>query len=131
MINTYSQRLLLWAAVLGGFAVAFGALGAHALKQVLDAQKLASFETAVRYQMYHALLLTALAALVRTGPVGKWLKMGASLIQAGVLCFSGSIYLLVFGLIGGPLALITPLGGVLMIAGWVMLAVQALQKREE
>lgn len=130
MINTYSQRLLLWAAILGCTAVIAGALGAHALKTVLPADKLLSFETAVRFQMYHALLLTALAAVVRTGPVGKWLKIAATLVLAGVACFSGSIYLLVFGLIGGPLALITPLGGLLMIAGWASLGIHALQRGE-
>lgn len=102
-------------AVLAAVAVTLGAFGAHGLRQVLTADRLATFETGVRYQMFHALGLLAVAALggraVRAAP---WLL-------AGSLTFSGSLYLLVFT-DSGWWGIVAPIGGLLQIAGWVILA---------
>jgi uncharacterized membrane protein YgdD (TMEM256/DUF423 family) len=106
-------------ALFGGLGVALGAFGAHGLRQILSAEDLATFEIGVRYQMYHALALIAVAwamsrwdhaALVAAG----WLFVG------GIVVFSGSLYALV--LTGHRwLGAVTPLGGVAMIAGWALL----------
>lgn len=101
-------------AVLGGTAVALGAFGTHGLTGVLTAAHLATFETAVRYQMFHGLALLAMAALpIRTILAGR-------LVLAGTIVFCGSLYLLV-ALNAGVLGVIAPVGGLLLIAGWVTL----------
>lgn len=106
-------------AVLGAIGVVAGAFGAHGLKGRLDPDQLASFETAVRYQLVHALALLALGALQRTGVEG----LGAAgwLMLVGTVLFSGSIYGLV---LDGPrwLGPVTPLGGAALIAGWAAAA---------
>jgi uncharacterized membrane protein YgdD (TMEM256/DUF423 family) len=106
-------------AILGLLAVALGAFGAHALEGRLTAEELATFETAVRYQMYHALALVAVAGLMKRRSPGTELAGGAFLV--GILLFSGSLYLLV--LTGESwLGAVTPLGGLAYLAGWLALA---------
>jgi uncharacterized membrane protein YgdD (TMEM256/DUF423 family) len=109
------------AAILGATAVLLGALGAHALKKALDPSALASFETAVRYQMFHAVAL--LATYHRHH--GWWSK---ALWSAGTVLFSGSIYGLVLlplvSIDGSFLGPVTPLGGTLLVIGWVWLLVE-------
>lgn len=107
-------------ALLGGLAVAFGAFGAHALKETLTAEDLATFEIGVRYQMYHALALIAVAWAM-THWESPLLPIAGWAFVAGVTVFSGSLYLLV---LTGPrwLGAITPIGGVALIAGWALLA---------
>ena len=101
-------------AILGFVSVAAGAFGAHALKAILTADRLEIFETAVRYQMYHSL------AILVAGLLGA--SQAAWSFFLGILVFSGSLYLLVltdrrwFGAV-------TPIGGVLFLVGWVLLAV--------
>ena len=115
------QRLFLGlGATLAGLGVAAGAFGAHGLRGRLSPEMLGVFETAVRYQMYHALGLFVVAwAVVRwpesAVPVAGWLLL------AGIVVFSGSLYGLA---LGGPrwLGAITPLGGVAFLAGWAVLA---------
>lgn len=119
------------AGILGGTAVVFGAFGAHALKEALDPESLNSFNTGVRYQMWHALALLALAA----SPVKiKQLKTIAQFWLFGVLLFSGSIYLLsIDELMNVNLSFlgpITPLGGLALIVAWIMLIVSALKIKE-
>jgi len=118
---------------LGFTGVILGALGAHALEQVLDSDKLASFNTGVDYQLYHALALLGLGALA-----GHWeakrLKWVGNLWLIGTILFSVSIYLLtVLPAVGGPklsfLGPITPVGGLLLIAGWVLLLIVALARK--
>ncbi|MDQ3396830.1 MAG: DUF423 domain-containing protein [Deinococcota bacterium] len=101
-------------AVLGLVAVALGAFGAHLLEGLVAPGRLGTFETAVRYQMYHALALLLLGALPpRT-------HRAAPFFLYGSIIFSGSLYLLV--LTGtGWLGAITPLGGLLQLAGWAVL----------
>jgi uncharacterized membrane protein YgdD (TMEM256/DUF423 family) len=94
--------------------VALGAFGAHALKSRLSPEMLAVFETGVRYQAYHALGLLALAALRGPDKAG-WCFVG------GIVLFSGSLYLL--ALTGERrLGMVTPLGGLLFLAGWALFA---------
>ena len=104
-------------ALLGGLAVALGAFGAHAMKQAYDETALKTFETGVRYQMYHALALLGCGALQATGyPT----RTAALLFVLGTALFSGSLYgLALFELRWlGP---VTPIGGVAFLAGWVTL----------
>ena len=99
-----------------GLGVVFGAFGAHALKASLSPKMLETFETGVRYQMYHGLGLLALAWAISQWPKRR-LVPAAWLLVAGTVVFSGSLYLLV--LTGARwLGAITPFGGVMLIAGW-------------
>lgn len=122
-----SSRMLFVGAALAGLGVAAGAFGAHMLKPILDAAMLGVFETAVRYQMYHALALCVVAGIgehrptLRIAPVG-WLFL------CGVVLFSGSLYVLSLSAVGWVGAL-TPLGGVALIAGWSVLAWTVVRNR--
>lgn len=117
--------------LMGGFlglsGVVLGAMGAHALKEVLEPAQLGSFETAVRFQMYHALLLILLGAILERHPDHPVLHWSARLVAAGVLLFSGSIYLLVLTPL--PVGPVTPIGGVVLIAGWALLLFWAIRQR--
>jgi uncharacterized membrane protein YgdD (TMEM256/DUF423 family) len=101
-------------------AVALGAFGAHALKARLDANLLATFEVGVRYQMYHALALLAVAWACTRWP-GTALVAGGWLFVAGTVLFSGSLYALC---LSGErwLGAITPIGGAAFMGGWLCLA---------
>lgn len=113
-------------AVFGAIGVMAGAFGAHALRDRLEPRSLEIFETAVRYQMYHAFALLAAAWLIASG--ARQAGTAAWLFTGGVLIFSGSLYLLV--LTGTRwLGAVTPIGGVLMIGGWLMLALAARNLR--
>ncbi len=110
------------AAVNGFAAVAAGAFGAHGLQGRLDAQALTIFETGARYQMYHA-LATGLAAMA---PRSSATHLACALFLAGIILFSGSLYLL--ALTGTrAFAFVTPLGGAAFLAGWIALAWSAIQ----
>ena len=133
---TYFWRMkatLIWATIFGFTGIAFGALGAHALKAYLTTNQLASFETGVRYQLFHALFLVALAALQKT----ETLKMTDSirnLIILGTILFSFSIYGLSLQIIIGAnlrfLGPITPIGGIIVILGWLLLLISALRIKQ-
>jgi uncharacterized membrane protein YgdD (TMEM256/DUF423 family) len=112
-------------AIVAGLGVVLGAFGAHGLKTRVSAEMLAIFETGVRYQMYHALALLAVGlAAARNG--GALIQASGWLFLAGVAIFSGSLYLMTFT--GARwLGAVTPVGGLLMIAGWVALAFGALR----
>ena len=118
-----NKTIFLTGILLGTLAIVFGAFGAHSLKDVFDASTLNSFETAVRYQMYHALLLLIIGQnkLARH----RSIKGVYYLITFGIICFSFSIYLLTLSTLAemdlGYLGLITPFGGVLLICGWLLL----------
>jgi uncharacterized membrane protein YgdD (TMEM256/DUF423 family) len=112
-------------AILAGLSVAAGAFGAHALRQQLEPRMLEVFETAARYQMYHALGLFAVAWICQqtesqAAQVAGWAFL------AGILLFSGSLYAMVFTGVRG-FGAVTPIGGVAFIIGWAALAVAALQ----
>lgn len=121
------KRFLTWGALLAGLAVALGAFGAHGLKKLVPPETVATFETGVKYQMYHALALL-LAGLIAERLPSVWIKRAAWCFLTGILLFSGSLYLLTVlkatdtvGL--GGFGAITPVGGVFFIAGWISLAV--------
>lgn len=118
-------------AVLGGAAYGFlgvmlGAFGAHALKARLTPELLAVWKTAVEYQFYHALALLLVGLLAAQKPSAP-LHAAALCFALGVLVFSGSLYAL--ALSGSRwLGAITPLGGLLFLAGWALLVVAALKR---
>ncbi|WP_407570211.1 DUF423 domain-containing protein [Deinococcus altitudinis] len=115
-----ANRPALYGALLAGTGVAFGAFGAHSLRTALGPAMLEVFETGVRYQMYHGLGLLALGALPT---FQKGTGRAPTLLLAGTLVFSGSLYLLSFTGVKW-LGAITPIGGVLMLAGWGLAAWQ-------
>lgn len=106
-------------------SVAAGAFGAHSLRARLDPAALAVFETAARYQMYHALGLLAVAWAAARWP-GPWPPRAGWLFLAGTLLFSGSLYALALTGVRW-LGAITPFGGVGFLAGWVCLAMAAIR----
>lgn len=106
-------------AVLVGLGVLLGAFGAHTLKELVTAERLATFETGVRYQIYHGLGLLALAALGRShGPALR----AAPFLLSGTIVFAGALYTLT---LGGPgwFGLVAPVGGMLLAFGWAVAAV--------
>jgi uncharacterized membrane protein YgdD (TMEM256/DUF423 family) len=111
------------AALMGIIAIILGAFGAHALKKQLSVEQLGSFETGVKYQMYHALFLLFLG--MNTFLNEKVKKTVFQLVIFGVFFFSGSIYLLTTKAITGVdfkfIGIVTPIGGALLIVGWSIL----------
>jgi uncharacterized membrane protein YgdD (TMEM256/DUF423 family) len=118
------DRTFLLVGALAGFTgVALGAFGAHALRAHLSPDMLATFETGVRYQMYHALAVIAIGLIAAR--MGGWLIVAAGwLFAAGIVLFSGSLYLLALTGITA-LGVITPIGGVAFLLGWACLALAA------
>jgi uncharacterized membrane protein YgdD (TMEM256/DUF423 family) len=118
-----------WILAAGGLLVALatlsGAFGAHALETRLTPERLSIYETAVRYQFFHALGLLAIGLLARTNDTAL-LRWSAILILVGIILFSGSIYALSFGA-PRPLGVITPVGGLALITGWIVFAVAVLR----
>jgi uncharacterized membrane protein YgdD (TMEM256/DUF423 family) len=114
------------AAVNGGLAVLCGAFAAHGLSGRLSPDALGIFETGARYHMYHALAM-GLAALLPGAPGARRARTAAALFLAGIVLFSGSLYLL--ALTGAQvLGFVTPLGGLAFVAGWLFLASAALRQ---
>ncbi len=104
--------------------VILGAFGAHALRPHLSPEGLATFETGVRYQLYHALALL-IVGLVHAHAPGRLLRLATTAFALGTVLFSGSIYALVLlktqGGVGLPgLGILTPIGGTALIAGWLL-----------
>lgn len=123
-----SARLLIQlAAILGGLGVAIGAFGAHTLRPMLEAShRFDTFETAVRYQFYHALALLGIGVLWALRPELRGLGTTGGLWLGGVMVFSGSLYLLCFtGLT--KLGAVAPVGGLLLIGGWLSLLLAVRQ----
>lgn len=124
---------MLTAVILGALSVGLGAFGAHGLKQLVPPETVASFDTGVRYQFYHVFALIATAILYEKFP-GKMLRWAGNCFLTGILLFSGSLYLLTFlkatdtvGLKG--IGIITPIGGVFFIVGWLMLFFAILKNK--
>ena len=124
--GVHSSRWILAAGgVLMALATIAGALGAHALSSRLSGADLSVYDTAVRYQFFDALGLLAIGLAAGQRP-SRILTAAGVLVLAGTLCFCGSIYLLVFGVtLGMPMlvGLTTPLGGVLLMCGWIVFAI--------
>ena len=123
-----NKTIFLSGIIFGVLAVLFGAFGAHGLEKLVDADAIQTWETGVTYQMYHALLLLTLAN-VKAIPEHqkKWIFYA---IVAGIILFSFSIYGLVLSDAKGKklrfLGPITPVGGLLLIAGWLQLLLNAI-----
>lgn len=123
------KAMLVTGSFFGLTAVILGAFGAHALGDVLTDSSLATFETGIKYQMYHALLLLLVGGLDLLSEKAK--KTVFYLWTIGVVLFSGSIYLLATNALTSfdftTIALLTPLGGFLLILGWIFLLVRFIK----
>ncbi len=106
-------------AFLGMLAIALGAFGAHTLKEKLDPDTLKSFETGVRYMMYHVIVLLFVNTYVDFSSRNK--KTISYLFFLGILFFSGSIFAITLGIPAKSIWFITPLGGLLLIFGWLIM----------
>ena len=117
-----AQPILIAGAVLAFLGVALGAFGAHALKAYLAADMLALYQTGVQYHLAHALGIMLIGILAQMLPESKWLPVAGWTMVAGVVVFSGSLYALsVTGM--RMLGAITPLGGIALLAAWLMVAI--------
>jgi uncharacterized membrane protein YgdD (TMEM256/DUF423 family) len=123
------KKVIATAAILGASGIILGAFGAHALKEKLEPESLAVFETGVKYQMYHALFLLFLGTTSLVP--GKTKKIILALVTTGVAFFSGSIYFLacnsMFSFDFKKIGFITPIGGLLLIMAWVVLFLQIIK----
>jgi uncharacterized membrane protein YgdD (TMEM256/DUF423 family) len=120
------KGFLITAAVLSALAVALGAFGAHGLKKIVPPESVATFDTGVRYQLYHCFGLLITALLFERFSAGS-LKYAAWSFIIGIVLFSGSLYILTAlkatGTVGlRGIGIITPFGGLFFIAGWLMMA---------
>ena len=116
-----TKTFLIIAAVFGFLGVAFGAFGAHALKDKLTPQLLETFETGVRYQMYHVFAIAVVALVSEHWRIGLF-NISGWLFVAGIIIFSGSLYIL--SLTGEKIwGAVTPFGGLALLAGWLTLAI--------
>lgn len=126
-----NNKILSTAAFFGMTSIVLGAFGAHALKQVLTADQLITFETGVKYQMYHALFLLFLG--LDTHLTTKVKKTILVLTILGVILFSGSIYLLATDSLNTfnfkAIGFVTPIGGLFLISAWSILMAQFLKKK--
>jgi len=122
------KKYLVITAFLGILTIILGAFGAHSLKNILSQEMLNSYETAVRYQMYHVLFLL----FINTTKVltNKSKNLISLIILIGILFFSGSIYAITIGGINAKyIWFITPLGGLLLIIGWTILFLNLIKKK--
>jgi uncharacterized membrane protein YgdD (TMEM256/DUF423 family) len=130
-MSSLQNRILLIAAFFGVTAIAIGAMGAHFLKESLTVEQLIHIETGARYQMYHAIVLLAVGILA--GKMKKGLALASTwFFVLGVFCFSFSLYAITFFevfeiTIPKLVFLITPLGGLLLMLGWMTIAIQSFR----
>ncbi|MBL0681984.1 DUF423 domain-containing protein [Aquimarina mytili] len=124
-----NKTILITGAVLALLAVLLGAFGAHGLEKLVDTQSIDSFKTGVRYQMYHAIVCLILGNMNVISLESK--KRIFYFFMGGIPLFSGSIYLLVIDEVLGvslsSLAFLTPLGGLLLIFGWIFFIVSLVK----
>jgi uncharacterized membrane protein YgdD (TMEM256/DUF423 family) len=122
--------------IIAGLSVIFGAFGAHGLREQNVSQRAVEiFETAVRYQFFHAIALALSGILYKEFP-NKWIKTSGIFFLLGILLFSGSLYILTYATASvspnfkwvGP---ITPVGGIMFIVGWVYLAIGIRNKKDD
>lgn len=125
------RRIVLTGAFIGMLAIILGAFGAHLLKKYLSVDQLNTFEVGVRYQMYHALFLLFLST--QKDIAEKTLKTIYNFVVAGVVLFSGSIYILAtkdYTLFESKIIVFaTPVGGFLLIIGWTLLFFTILKRK--
>ncbi|MFJ7697959.1 DUF423 domain-containing protein [Lysinibacillus fusiformis] len=122
------KKIIVTGALHGLLAVAFGAFGAHALKEILDDYSQGIWETAVQYQMFHATGLLVIGLLMSSKLFGevKQLNLAGIFFNFGIFFFSGSLYVLAISGIK-VLGAITPIGGVLFLIGWLLIILSALK----
>jgi uncharacterized membrane protein YgdD (TMEM256/DUF423 family) len=127
-----NKTILITASLLGLTSVIFGAFGVHGLKELISVESIQTFETGVRYQMYHAILLLFVGNTNLIQPKTK--KIIFYLVLFGIVFFSGSIYGLATNLLTNfdfkTIALITPLGGLLLILAWFLLIIDFSSKKK-
>lgn len=126
------RKALVAGSVFAALAVILGAFGAHALKQVLLPEQLQVFETGVKYQFYHSFALLTTGVIYASFPF-RQVKLASTFFIIGILLFSGSLYALTLlkmnGQVGlGGVGIITPIGGLFFIAGWLLLSIGILKK---
>lgn len=121
------RTFFILAAIFGGLGVALGAFGAHALRDRLTPDLIATFETGVRYQVYHALALFGVVLAMSRWPQSNLAAWAGWLFVAGIVIFSGSLYTLA---LSGQRwwGAVTPIGGVAFISGWLCLMLVAWRK---
>ena len=121
-------------ALFGGIAVALGAFGAHSLKNIVSSDVVSVFQTGVQYQMYHTLALLVVAIVYERLP-NQWIRWSGYLFSFGILFFSGSLYLITAlkaeeRSIPVLIGVITPIGGLLFILGWLSFLIGLFQKND-
>lgn len=127
------KRFVVTGAVLGAIAVALGAFGAHGLKKLVPAETVQTFQTGVQYQMYHALALLVTGLLYEKCSK-RFIKTAGILFNIGIILFSGSLYIVTAGKVAETSAMdkagmITPLGGLAFIGGWLFLFLGAVRSK--
>ena len=125
------KKIISTAAILGMIAIVLGAFGAHALKKVLNLNELSTFETGVKYQMYHALFLLFIGTTTLVSENAK--KTICYLVVIGIILFSGSLYLFAINSLISinfkAIGFVTPIGGLLLILAWLVLLFNILKKK--
>lgn len=126
-----NRKIIAIAAVLGAVAIVLGAFGAHGLKNLISVESLSVFETGVKYQMYHALFLLFLGSTSLVSDKVKNIIL--KLVVVGIVFFSGSVYFLacnvLFSFDFKKIGIITPIGGLLLIAAWVTLFLHLIKQK--
>lgn len=123
-----ARSLLLIASCSGALAVMLGAFGAHVLRSRLTPELLAIYQTGVQYHFYHTFALLSCALLVYSGMDNSAMRVAAYAFIAGMLIFSGSLYVLAIADLRW-LGAVTPIGGMVLIVGWLALAVGVMRSR--
>ena len=127
-LTTLARRCIAAGALLMLLGVILGAFGAHALQALLSPQRLASYQTGVTYQLLHSLGLVAVGIVAQLTTETARLRWSARLMLAGIVLFSGSIYLMAAGA-PRTLGMVAPVGGLSYMAAWGLLAWHALSRR--
>lgn len=126
-----NKKLLITGSILGVFGIILGAFAAHGLEKVVDTDAIKSFETGVRYQLYHAFLLLILGSTSFLSLKSK--KIIFYLVIIGLIFFSGSIYGLATNSLSSfnfkTIALITPIGGLMLIAAWIVMFIGIIRNK--
>lgn len=128
-----NKSILITASILGILSIVLGAFAAHGLKSLISAEMIDTFETGVKYQMYHAILLLFVGNTTLVTQKAK--KTIFYLVLVGVLFFSGSIYGLATNVLSSfdfkSIGFITPIGGLLLILSWVVLLINFLKLKKD
>jgi uncharacterized membrane protein YgdD (TMEM256/DUF423 family) len=129
-MNKMNKKIVFTASILGALTIAIGAFGAHGLKELINVKSLQTFETGVRYQMYHTFAILILGFASEIGKTTqKWVFR---FFLIGILLFSGSIYVLslkeIISFDTSFIAILTPIGGLFFILGWLRLALGVYKK---